>query len=278
MYRFPTYRILWVLLFVVFLSSMAEEEDWASLDPALLKQTVPTIEKDADVEGIFWEIRVMVRYVGDIDYTELNHYVRLKIYNERGVNYAKKVELRYIDGLDITDIKGRTIKPNGTVVELNPDDVFETTLVATEKAGLKAKTFAMPALEPGVVVEYRWKETRFFNTFSRYPLQLDMPIHKETSLLNTFFRYPLQRDIPMRSVSLYLTSGDSRASMNTILFNHPEKELEEDSGGYLRLTLENVPAFIAEPLMPPEDSVRAFLLVFYRYFVTYSTAADYWEE
>ncbi len=251
------YRVFIVLLLTGFLSSFAGAEDWSSLDPALLTQTVPTIEKDADVEGIFWKIRVTGEYVRGLNLTVLNHYVRLKIYNARGIDYAKKVEIRYIDGLDVTDIEGRTIKPDGTIIELSPDDVFETTLIATENAGLKAKTFAMPALEPGAVVEYRWKETRLFNTFSRYPLQFD---------------------VPMRSVAFHLFPQDSRASMSTVLFNHPEKELEKEKNGFFGLTLENVPAFRTEPQMPPEYSVRAFLLVFYRYFVTYSSAAEYWEE
>ena len=143
--------------------------------------------------------------------TVLNHYVRLKIYNARGIDYAKKVEIRYTDGLDVTDIEGRTIKPDGTIIELSPDDVFKTTLIATENAGLKAKTFAMPALEPGAVVEYRWKETRLFNTFSRYPLQFD---------------------VPMRSVAFHLFPQDSRASMSTVLFNHPERELEKEKNDF----------------------------------------------
>lgn len=276
-YRVALYRMFLMLVLIICLNSFSAGADWNYLDPALLTETVPTIEKDADVEGIFWEIWV----TGEgrvFDSTVLKHYVRLKIYNERGIDYAKKAEIRYIDGLDVANIEGRTIKPDGTVVELSPDDVFETTLAASEKVGLKAKTFAMPALEPGVVVEYRWKETRFFNTFSRYLPRFDMPIHKETSLLNTFSRYPLQFDVPMRSVTLHLFPQDSRASMSAVLFNHPEKELEEDAGGYYKLTLQNVPAFRAEPLMPPEDSVRAFLLVSYLYFVTYSTTTDYWEE
>src|SRR3712207_8347323 len=44
----------------------------------------PLVEKDADAEVIFWEVRVTYQNSGGEPGTMLQHYVRVKIFNERG--------------------------------------------------------------------------------------------------------------------------------------------------------------------------------------------------
>src|SRR5512136_1226741 len=132
------------LLFAVVWIQNAAASDWNPVDPALLSKTVPTVEKDADVEGIFWEVWVAdVEHGGDLQ-TELKHYVRLKVFTERGKEYAKQVDISYPDGVNVKDIEGRTIKPDGSIVELKKDSIFEKTLASVRKRKMKAKSFALP--------------------------------------------------------------------------------------------------------------------------------------
>ena len=230
--------------------------DWKPVDPSLLSQTSPSVEKDADVEGIFWE--VWVEDSGNDYESKAEHYVRLKVYNERGKDYAKQVDISYPDSVRVKDIEARTIKADGSITELAKDSVFERTLASVRGHKIKSKSFALPAVEPGVIVEYRWKEIRRVSSYTRYPLQ---------------------RDIPIQTVTYHIKplSTSEGYGMYTLAFNTPQMRSQKDSGGFYGLTLNNVPAFKEEPQMPPEDSVRAFVLVFYR--DEMQVAPDkYWNE
>lgn len=239
-------RIASILIMISSSFCIAFAEDWAPADPALLAQKSPTIEKDADAEGVFWDVRIE----GASGNVEISNYIRIKVFTERGKELASKVEIAYLDNYEVKDLEGRTIKPDGSIIEIQKNSIFEKTLASTRHIKLKTKTMPFPAIEPGVVIEYRWKETR--------PLQ-------------DYSRYYLQRDIPFQKISYHIKSNQSalysalRIGMNTATFNWPPIALQKDSKGFMWFELHNVPAFKEEPQMPPEDSIRAFLLVFYRY-------------
>src|SRR5262245_55802880 len=89
------------LLFVVFvclgsLSSPPSSEagdDWLPIDPAELASKSPVVDKDADAEALFWEVRI------DDSQPEqlvLRHYVRIKVFTERGKESQSKVDLEYL--------------------------------------------------------------------------------------------------------------------------------------------------------------------------------------
>ncbi|HEX8921984.1 MAG TPA: hypothetical protein VF766_10935, partial [Pyrinomonadaceae bacterium] len=48
--------------------------DWKPIDPADLALKAPVVEKDADAEAIFWEVRVADEVEGGTPRTVLNHY------------------------------------------------------------------------------------------------------------------------------------------------------------------------------------------------------------
>jgi hypothetical protein len=61
-------------------------EDWKPVDPAHLSMKAPTVEKDADAEVIFWEVRVSDERDGDDIHTVERHYLRIKVFTERAKN------------------------------------------------------------------------------------------------------------------------------------------------------------------------------------------------
>jgi hypothetical protein len=198
----------------------------------------PTVEKDADAEAIFWEVRV-----NDEDYdTIFNHYIRIKVFTERGKESQSSIDITYLDPTKIKDISGRTIRPDGSIIELKKDAIFERTLVKAGGLKLKAKSFAMPGVEPGVIIEYRWRESRRSRLYMRFQIQRDIPIQAVRYLIKPYS---------------YVQYG-----MRMITFNWPQVPLEKKEGFY-GSTYTNVPGFKEEPHMPPEDQVRPWMLVFY---------------
>src|SRR5215213_5453852 len=96
------------------------EKDWKPIDPAYLSMKAPSVEKEADAEALFWEVRVSYEDSGGDPGTVLNHYVRIKVFNERGRESQSKIEIPAIKfrgrNVKIKDIAARTIKPAGSVV------------------------------------------------------------------------------------------------------------------------------------------------------------------
>ena len=97
----------------------ASGDDWKPIDPSHLALKNSTVEKEADAEGLFWEVRIDDNPEGDLIF---NHYLRVKVFTERGRESQSKIDLLfgklYGSEVKIKDIAARTIKPDGSIVEL----------------------------------------------------------------------------------------------------------------------------------------------------------------
>ena len=243
-YRSIFRSLLVALACLLLASSQAFADDWKPLDPAHMALKEPVVEKDADAEAIFWEVRI-----NDAEQDLVfSHYIRIKIFTERGKESQSRIDIPYIDWYKIKDVAGRTIKPDGTIVELKKDAVFERTIVKASGVKLKAKSFAMPGVEPGVIIEYRWREVR------PYGLANNLSLH-------------FQREIPVQSVKYLLKPAPSSIyssfSMTSRVFNGQPAPIAKEKDGFYAISMTNMPAFREEPRMPPEDQVRTWMLVYY---------------
>ena len=106
----------------------------------------------------------------------------------------------------------------------------------------------MPGVEPGAIVEYRWQEFRSDPRilYARLQFQREFPVQKVT-----YFVRPLPRDY-------------TSFTMNIWPFNCKPTALKREDDGYESTSLENVPAFHDEPMMPGEPNVRPWALISYR--------------
>ncbi|MCO6510873.1 MAG: DUF3857 and transglutaminase domain-containing protein [Aridibacter famidurans] len=249
----PRFVLVACLLVIVFaFPNVFAAEDWRPVTPEELSMTKGKVEADADAEAIFWEITVDDASADLV----MRHYVRVKIFNERGRDKFSKVDIPYIKGIKIKEIEARVIKPDGTIVELAKDDVFDREIVKGNDVKVKAKSFAVPNIEPGVIVEYRYKE-----------------IHRKSSA--NHMRMVFQRDIPMQYVAYYFKPyGDVRY----LTFNMSGNKFEKVKGNMHRAELSNVPAMKEEPYMPPEDEVRSWMLVYYMNADENITHTDIWSS
>ena len=239
-----------LILFVVLVSflitplgtirTMAAAEDWRPIEPSDLALKAPLVEPNADSEAIFWDIRVDDGGENDL---VLSHYVRIKIFNDRGREKFSKIDIPYINGVKIKDVAARTIKSDGTIVELAKTDIIEKTVVKASGIKLRTKTFAFPGIEPGAIIEYKWKEVR-----------------SNTSAQN--LRLQFQRDIPVQAVTYHLKPAGS-STVDVRAFNMDRPKFEKEKNGFQVATVKDMAAFREEPLMPPEDSVRSWAMVRY---------------
>lgn len=229
------------------------DKDWKPLEPSELSPAAaPAVEKDADAEALFWEVVIDDSLSYELS---LKNYLRIKVYNERGRDSQSKVELPYYGNHQLKDIAARVIKPDGTIVELKKDDVFDRTAVRLSGVKVKVKSFALPGVEPGSIIEYRWREVHPYADANK-------------------LRLPFQRDIPVRTVTYYLRPF---MGMRYRPFNMGDARFEKDKDGYSKLTMTNMPAFREEPRMPPADSVRSWVFLYYSRDDMKQDAEQYWK-
>jgi hypothetical protein len=240
---------------LVLISRSASAQQWKPMDPAHLALKAPVVEKDADAEALLWEV-----YINDSSdtTTDFTHLVRIKIFSERGKESQSKIDIPYFTRIQIKDIAGRTIKPDGTAIELKKDAIFDREIVKFGRFRLRAKSFAMPGIEPGSIIEYRWREVYEGST--------------------NYVKMQFQRDIPVQLVRYYLKPHPHALNpMKTITFQGNTAPWTRDKDGYFRTEMTNVPAFREEPRMPPEDQVRTWMLVYYAPDVKKEPMA-YWKD
>jgi len=226
-------------------SALAGGEEWRPVDAADIALKTPIVDPNADAEAIFWDIRIDDGGENDL---VLSHYIRIKIFTDKGRDEHSKIDIPYVGGTKIKDVAARTIKPDGTIVELAKEDIIEKTVVKVSGLKLRTKTFAFPGVEPGAIIEYKWKE-----------------VVSNSSAHN--MRLQFQRDIPVQSIT-YRFKPASDVIVDVLPFNMPKFAFHKEKGGFQTTTVTKMPAFHEEPLMPPEDSVRAWAMV--RYLGTFS--------
>ena len=179
----------------------------------------------------------------------LYHYVRLKIFDEKGKEKAATIDLPYGDKRNILDVAGRTIKNDGTIVELDKKAVFKRDLVRAGRLTRKVVSFAMPGVEPGAIVEYRWKESVDDHAiyYVRLKFQQEFPVERVT-----YFFKPLPREIA-GTYQMFMTP-----------FNCKPSTFKIENDGYTSTTVENVPALHEEPYSPSEPNLEAWALLHYQ--------------
>jgi transglutaminase-like putative cysteine protease len=192
-----------------------------------------------------------------------DNYLRIKILTEEGREHAN-VEIIFDKGNEnVTGIRARTIKPDGASVDFD-GKVYEKTI---EKArGLKylAKTFTLPDVQVGSIIEYRFtydfREEFVFS--SHWILSDELFTRKAKFSLKPFAR---QYDPPR----LRWTWKGLPPDLKPV--SGPDK--------IIRLEVENIPAFQDEDFMPPPNELKARVDFIYDFeFLDSSTADQFWKE
>ncbi len=239
--RFPNFRRAFIVQFfsLALLVGLADAQDknWRPIAPADLSSSEPSVEAGADAEAIFWEMRIDDSSSSDLD---IWHYVRVKIFTERGREKYSKFDIPYAKGTKIRNLEARVTRSDGSSVEINSKEIFDREIVRASGVKVKAKSFAVPNIEPGVIVEYKYKEA------------ID-------DAGASGMRLPLQRDIPVRQLTYYYKPYGKEPQYQA--YNTSGFKFVKDSKGFFVAESKNVPAFAEEPRMPPEDQVRPWLLL-----------------
>ncbi|HLP26308.1 MAG TPA: DUF3857 domain-containing protein [Acidobacteriota bacterium] len=218
---------------------------WPPIDSAELAATTPTIDPDASVEVLARESTIDD---SDVYSTIADHYFRIKVFDKAGVDKLAKIEIPFDrNSTGVSGVEARTIKRDGTIVELKKSDVFEREVVKVGDVRRRVKSFAPPGLEPGAIVEYRYR------------------IVAETRAV--MFPLLFQADAPVRSVTyrfkpLEMIPG---LSLQVLYLNFPKKEMKPGRSGFYEFTAANLRPFKEEPMSAPAVHLASSVVLYYTF-------------
>lgn len=182
---------------------------------------------------------------------------RLKILTEEGKKYAN-IEISFASKyVKIQELRARTVRPDGTSVDFT-GQVFERTLAKTRGVAILAKTFTLPEVSVGSIIEYSYK--------------LQWPTTQYTPL-----RVVLQDELPTMRLSLSrkpFVGGASVSPVGIVTFSlfrltytayglPAGKRPETHPDGIIRLDLGNIPPFVDEDFIPPKNELTMRVDFFY---------------
>ncbi|MBV9241943.1 MAG: DUF3857 and transglutaminase domain-containing protein, partial [Acidobacteria bacterium] len=242
----------------------AQKQDWQPVTQDELKMTKGVVDPDADAEAILWDVYVADDLNENEYETVLHHYMKVKIFNDRGRENFSKIDIEYGKipelgvNIKIKEIAARTTKADGTTVELSPSDIFDKDVVKGSGFKLKAKSFAVPGIEAGAVIEYKWTEVR------------PATLHQ---------RLDMAREIPVESVRYHISPADvPDMGMRGQGWNVQNTPFVKEKNGFWMTSASNVAAFKKEPQMPGEYAVRPWLLLFYASGAKPPEADKFWKD
>lgn len=210
----------------------ANADEWKPISPEELKMTSLAEAPGAPAVILYREVN---RDDGRTPHED--NYVRIKILTEEGRKYAN-VEIPFFkDSGNVHGLKGRSVRPDGTVAPFD-GKVLEQTIVKAKGVKYLAKTFTLPDVQVGSIIEYHY--TIDFNEGYVYDSRWVLSEELFTKLAK--FTLKANQDFTLRwSWPQGLPTG-----------TQPPK----DDHGTIRMDSGNIPAFQAEDYMPPETAVK----------------------
>jgi Domain of Unknown Function with PDB structure (DUF3857)/Transglutaminase-like superfamily len=197
-----------------------------------------------------------------------SYYVRIKVLTEKGKELAT-VHVPYEHGVDsVTDIQGRTIHSDGTVVPLTakPADLMD---YKAKDRQVNTVVFTLPNVEVGSILEYRLKVRLPDNWVSEPTWNIQQPY---------FVRQAHYSFHPHVEPGHFISDGNGN-SLNRLLYamrigSDAKLNYEEHKDTY-SIDLADIPAIPKEDWMPPLNTFK-WRIEFY--YTNATSGPNFWED
>lgn len=197
-----------------------------------------------------------------------SYYARIKVLTEKGKELAT-VRIPYLRGFDsVTDIQGRTIHSDGTIVPLTakPADLMD---VKVKDFQMDSIVFTLPDVEVGSVLEYRLRVNVPQNRVSKPEWKIQQP----------FFTHKVHYSFhPYLDPGRYIsdrTGTPLRLLLYSSRLNSGDQVNYDRSQDLYTLDLTDVPATPEEDWMPPLNTLE-WRVEFY--YTNANSRAAFWQD
>ena len=215
-------------------------DDWLPITPEDLALKDNPASKGANAMILYRSSDVNEKYAAT-DGAYITDYYRIKIFTQEGTDQGN-VEIPFRkDSADIKDLRARTIKPDGTIVNFTGKP-FEKTIEKRSGEKILAKTFTLPDVQPGCIIEYKYK-------IQFKPLYL----HDEYWVLSSdlYTREGHFSILPYQSSEQYFPLYFRQFGLSAKVT--PDRKPD----GTYALTVHDIPGIADEPYMPPLETIEA---------------------
>jgi hypothetical protein len=139
-------------------------EDWPPITPA--ERDLKRVEQDPEADAVilYTERSGRILKRGSDTVNVMNFRWRLKVLTDRGKRYGE-IHIPAQKYSRVSNIQARTIKPDGSIVTLAPDQIFEKLVRQIGSFKWTEWVFNFPAVEPGAILEYRYERHDNFLLF-----------------------------------------------------------------------------------------------------------------
>lgn len=234
-----------IVLFGASLGCFAQKEDWLPITEDDLKINQVPGDPGASALQLYY-----ANYIDDsVGYEFVYH--RIKILTESGKKFAD-VEITAGLNNEVGNLKARTIRPDGSIVEFTGKP-FDKTIFKGQGLKWKAKTFTMPEVMVGSIIEYKYKIKTY--TSDLWLLQHDLYTVREHFMFEP-------------------RHWGERISWSGRNLSGPVPAKKSDGW---ELEWKNVPAFQTEASMPPEANYKPSVS-FYYFREDIKNEEKFWEE
>jgi Domain of Unknown Function with PDB structure (DUF3857) len=233
-------------------------EDWLPISPDDLALKDNPKQPGADAMVLYREVNE------DAQSATVNNYMRIKVFTDQGVKDQADVELPYDKAEEtIGGIRARTIQPDGKIIDFE-GKAFDKEIVKGSAIKYLAKTFTMPDVQPGSIIEYMYREQyddHFYWTLG-WTVQY--------TLFTRLARFSIKPDqsmyaLPLRSRSYALPANLASVQRQSNLYT---------------LEIHDLPGVEQEQLMPPPSALEARVEFYYVDSRTHEneTPDQYWKR
>jgi transglutaminase-like putative cysteine protease len=195
-----------------------------------------------------------------------SYYERVKILTEKGKELATIHVPYQRGGFKVTDIKGRTIHSDGTIVPLTskPEDLMEA---RNSYGQINQMVFTLPSVEVGSILEYRLQLRYDDNMVSSPFWEIQQPFFVEKA------HYSFQ---PENTGGRIITNSRGEA-LNRIMWNTsgiPVETVHQSNTGRFTVDVTDIPPIPTDDWMPPLNTIK-WRVEFY--YTNAHSGVDFWE-
>jgi hypothetical protein len=260
-------------LFFLALGTPSLAADWPAINPEDL--SVKDVKEQPGAPAV-----ILLREETDDDMNNVRTvYERIKILADAGRQYAN-VELPYNRrAFTISAISGRTVHADGSTVEFK-DKPFDKTVVKGNGLKYNVKSFTLPDVQVGSIVDYRYSLRYSDNQV----LPPEWEVQNELFQRKAYFKFIPFQNHGSTEILLDHDQLANGIAWAPFMGNGAQPEIHSlptnsfatvhNVSFWIDLSTSNIPAFIEEPYMPPPSVLKWRV---YFYYQSSLKADDYWK-
>lgn len=197
-----------------------------------------------------------------------SYHARIKVLTEKGKELAT-VRIPYKHGqFKVTDIRGRTIHPDGAIVPLTttPADLMD---FKSKSYQLNTMVFTLPSVEVGSILEYSL-QIRFDDS---------VVVPPTWDIQQPYFVHKAHYSFKPESLGNHVITNDRGENLNQLMYAvnlgpSSNGKVIENRGAFT-LDLTDIPAMPDDDWMPPVNTLKWHVEF---YFSQYSTGPEFWQK